>query len=446
MSLVLRPSPCRLRRVTGFLAKLLRLAWPVTLARLGIMGMGLCDVIVVGQLAPNELPHQALGWAPTAVFLVSGIGMLTGVQVLAARAIGAGNPQAAGSAWRRGVVVSLVTGGLAVAGMWCGGSRLFSLFGIARVLAEPSAAVMRVLALSIPLHLLYIASAFFFEAIQRPLPSTIVMAGANLVNVALNLLLVPKYGAIGSAWATVGARLFLAGTLGIWALCLEDAPRFGLRLRARGTGPGYGEFLRVGSAAALSQAAEAGAFSGMTIIAGRSGGQAVAAYQILLNMLAVVFMVALGFAAATSVLTSEAIGRSLSRDAARASWSGVVLNSAFMLAIAGLIALFARSIAGVYTADHELAALTANLMPLAAAILVPDGNQAVASAALRAHRDNWFPTASHVFAYALVMPALALALAEGRGLGVAGLLYAILWSSVLSVGVLLLRLWALTRR
>jgi MATE family multidrug resistance protein len=37
--------------------KLLRLAWPVTLARLGIMGMGLCDVLVVGQLAPTELPH-----------------------------------------------------------------------------------------------------------------------------------------------------------------------------------------------------------------------------------------------------------------------------------------------------------------------------------------------------------------------------------------------------
>ena len=44
--------------------------------------MALVDVIVVGQLAPDELPHQALGWAPTAVFLVAAIGLLQGVQVL----------------------------------------------------------------------------------------------------------------------------------------------------------------------------------------------------------------------------------------------------------------------------------------------------------------------------------------------------------------------------
>jgi MATE family multidrug resistance protein len=408
------------------------------------MGMGLCDVIVVGQLAPRELPHQALGWAPTAVFLVTGIGMLTGVQVLAARAIGAGTPAAAGGAWRRGLVVSAISGAIAAAIMWFGGARLFTVFGIARPLAESSAVVMQILALSIPLHLLYITSAFFFEAIQRPMPSTIVMCGANVLNVALNLLLVPKYGAPGSAWATVGARLFLAGALIIWVLCARDTAHFGLR--ARSTAPGYREFLSVGAAAALSQAAEAGAFSGMTIIAGRIGGAAVASYQILLNMLAVVFMFALGFGAATTVLTSEAIGRGVPRDAARASWSGIALSTIVALAIAGLFVAFAGPIASVYTADLQLAASVASLMPLAAAVLVPDGDQAVFAAALRAHGDNWFPTASHVLAYAFIMPVLAVTLAEGRGMGVSGLLHAILWASVLSAGVLMVRLIVLTRR
>ena len=102
-----------------FARRLLRLAWPVTLARLGVMAMGLCDMIVVGQLAAHELPHQALAWAPTGVLLVSGIGMLLGVQVLAARAIGAGEPRAAGAAWRAGMVISLVTGTLSTLGAGC---------------------------------------------------------------------------------------------------------------------------------------------------------------------------------------------------------------------------------------------------------------------------------------------------------------------------------------
>jgi MATE family multidrug resistance protein len=370
------------------------------------MGMGLCDVIVVGQLAPDDLPAQALGWAPTGVLVVTGIGLLIGVQVLAARALGADEPAAAGGAWRRGMVIGLLAGLVSAAIMWLGNTHLFTMFGISPELAGPAAAVMRILGLSVPLHFLYVASAFFLEAIQRPMASTLVMAGANVVNLILNLWLVPEHGAVGSAWATLGARVFLAVTLIAWIVLLPDARRLGVHTRA--SGPSYREFLAVGFAASISQAAEAGAFSGMTIIAGRIGAKAVASYQVLLNLLAVVFMVSLGVAAAMIV--------------------------------------FAGPIARAYTADLVLAAVVMALMPLAAANVLPDGGQGVVSAGLRAHGDNWFPTASHVLSYALVMPLLGLTLAERHGLGVSGLLWAILWASVLSCGVLVGRLWFVTRR
>jgi MATE family multidrug resistance protein len=408
------------------------------------MSMGVTDAIIVGQLAPDELPHQALGWAPTAVWLVTAVGMLAGVQVLAARAIGSGDPHAAGAAWRRGLVVSGISGAIATSLLWWAGVRVFTLFGIDPKLAQPSAEAMKVYAFSVPLHLLYVASAFFMEAISRPMASTIVMVGANVVNLVLNLMWVPEHGAIGSAWATCGARGFLALALAVWVLCMKDAKKVGVL--SRNAKPTYAEFLRVGSAAALSQAAEASAFSGMTIIAGRAGAHAVASYQILLNILAVVFMIALGLSSATTVVTSEAVGRRASRDAARASWAGIGLNTAVMLLIGVVLVVFQRAIAGAYTADLEVVTLVAGLMPLAAISIIADGGQAVTSAALRAHRDNWFPTLSHVFAYACVMPGLAVLFAEVRGLGVKGLLLAILLASMLSVGVLLYRLWVLTRR
>jgi multidrug resistance protein, MATE family len=427
----------------SFVPKLLRLAWPVTLARLGIMGMGLCDVIVVGQLAPDELADQALGWAYTGVALVTGIGLLTGVQVLASRALGAGRPEAAGGALQRGLGVAAISGALCVAAMWLGGPSMFSAFGIAPELAVPAAAVMRVLALSIPLHFVYVVAAFFLESIQRPMASTVVMGLANLLNLVMNLWLVPEHGAIGSAWATVVARAFLAGTLLVWVFALPDARRFGLRQRAHG--PSYREFLGVGFAAAVSQAAEAGAFNLMTLFAGRIGAQAVAAYQILLNISAVVFMLALGLSSATMVITSEAIGRDAPRDAARASWTGIGLNCVLMLAVGLGLALAPDTIASAYTADATLVATIAGLLPLVAALILPDGGQGVASAGLRAHRDNWFPTVSHLAAYALLMPGLAWLLGEHLSMGVRGLMYAILWASVFSFGVLGVRLWQLTR-
>jgi MATE family multidrug resistance protein len=229
-----------------------------------------------------------------------------------------------------------------------------------------------------------------------------------------------------------------------WVLMSKQTRAFGVRRWT--SAPSHREFLRVGGAAALSQAAEASAFSGMTIIAARSGGEAVASYQILLNLLAVVFMVSLGMSTATTVLTSDGIGRASPRDASRASWTGLGLNCAVIAIIALVLLCFARAVAAAYTRDIRIATLVAGAMPIAAAILLPDGGQVVSAAALRAHGDNWFPTASHVVAYALLMPALGIGLGEVAGLGVAGLLQAIVWSSLLSASVLTARLWVITRR
>jgi MATE family multidrug resistance protein len=424
--------------------RLLRMAWPVTLARLGIMGMGVCDAMVVGRLAPEELPHQALGWAPTAVLLVSGIGLLLGVQVLGARALGANDPAQAGGALQRGIVVSLVGGGVAALLVYFECEHVLRAFGIAPELAAPAARVAHVLALSVPFQLCYVSLSFFVEAIQRPLVSAWSMAFANIVNLLLNLWWVPGHGAMGSAWATVGARVALISFLGVYVLRLPDAAQLGLR--ARCPRPSYREFLAVGSAAAVSQAAEAGAFSGMTVVAGRLGAHAVAAYQIALNLMSVVFMCSLGMSTATAVLVAEAIGRNEPREAARVSWLALAVNTAFMSCIAITVNALAGGVASAYTVDVLVAGIVASVMPLAATSMLADGGQAVVATALRAQGDNWFPTASHLLSYAVVMPALGFTLAELEHHGVRGLLEAINVTSGLSVAVLAARLWILTQR
>lgn len=427
-----------------YIVDTLRLAGPVALARLGIIGMALVDVIVVGQLAPSELPHQALGWAPTAVFLVAAIGLLQGVQVLAARCLGESNPEGAGVALRRGLVLALAAGLMSAVLMWLAGERMFTTFGIAADLASPSAPVMMILALSIPLHLVYIAGAFFLEAIKKPGISTGVMWAANVVNLVLNLLWVPEHGAIGSAWATVGARVFLAGAILACIWLLRDGARFGVRVLGK-NGPSYRALLAVGVAAAVSQAVEAGAFSAMTVIAGRLGAEVVSGYQILLNLMAFVFMIALGVSAAGAVLVSEAVGRHAPQDAVRAGWTALGINSAAMFIAAIVILVFAPQIGRLYTADLQLAALIASLMWICSLVLVPDGGQVVTASVLRARGDNWFPTFSHILSYAVVMPVLGFWFAELQGQGVAGLLFAIFWSSVLSVAILIARWWWLAR-
>lgn len=432
------------RTLSSLLRSLSRLAAPVALARLGIMGMGIADTVVVGHLAPAELPALALGWAPTGVLLVTGIGLLMGVQVLTARAIGEGRPADAGAVWRRGLVIAALAGLVSAVASAFFVEPLLLAFGIEAGLAHASANVTRILGFSLALHFGYVCCAFFVEAVQRPMPGTVVIWAANAVNLALNLLLVPSLGANGSAWATVGGRAFMFATLAGWILLSSIGRVHAVREHAPHS-PSYRALLGVGAAAAVSQLAEAGAFSALTVIAGRLGAAEVAAYQLLLNTLAVVFMISLGVAAATAVLVSETWGKRDALEAGRVGWAGLGLNSVAMLACVVVLLVIPSPIANSLTSDIALAALVASLMPVAALVLVPDGGQVVVAAALRARGDNWLPTASHVLAYVVVMPPLAWWLGEYLGRGVSGLMEAIVVASFLSVAVLMWRLQRLTR-
>src|ERR1700750_3514591 len=84
------------------LAELLKLSGPVVISRLGIMAMGLSDSIVVGRYSATQLGYHALGWAPTSVVVTMAIGLLTGIQVMTARAIGEGRRNETGAVLRRG--------------------------------------------------------------------------------------------------------------------------------------------------------------------------------------------------------------------------------------------------------------------------------------------------------------------------------------------------------
>jgi MATE family multidrug resistance protein len=421
---------------------LLRLALPVTLSRLGFMGMMVADTIVVGQIAPAQLPFYALGAATHAVFLVGGIGLLMGVQVLAARVIGEGRPETAGTVWRRGMALGAIAGVLSGVILAVTAAPLLKAFGVEADLIDGASRVAQVLAIGMPLHFMFQASAYFVEAVQKPRVAATTIWIANAINIAMAVALTPTLGAVGCAWATLASRVFMVAGVGAWIWFAPSAQRYGVRAAAKGA-PDMAALLGVGVAAAVSQVAEAGAFSGLTVIAGRLSADAVSAYQILLNVLAIVFMVALGMSAATSVLVSDAYGRGDPKGVVRAGWTGIAINCVLMTIAAVCMVIFATPIAEGFTADRALAAVVAGLMPLAALAPVPDGAQALGSAALRARADNWFPTASHVFAYVFVMPPLAFYFAEMQGMGVRGLITAILCASAISGGVLVLRFAAL---
>lgn len=457
MAFVPRPMTAfDLKRLTSRMpdgtGELIRLAWPVVLARLGIMVMGLTDAIVVGQYSARELGYHALGWAPTSVVLTTAVGLLTGVQVMTARHLGEGRRDLTGGVMRRGLVYGFWIGVLSMVGLIAAGPLFLHNAGLERDLADGASRALIVFSLSLPLYLVSVVLTFYLEALSKPKAGMIVMWLANGVNLALNLLFVPglvpfvEPGAVGSAWATFGARLFLMIGLIVYVLRLREARELGIFDKPRTPrGEGWRQ-IEVGLGAGASYFVEVSAFAAMTIFAGQLGGEAVAGWNIVLNVAAIIFMGPLGLATATAVMVGRAYG---ARDAGGVWRSGVIglaVTGALTFAVCLIVWPGAELIARAYTQDDSVVALAAGALVLSCLFFVADGLQVVAAQALRARGDVWLPTASHLLSYAAIMLPLGWVFANPMGMGVDGIVWAVIVASLLSAILLCGRFWMLRER
>jgi len=433
----------------GSLGELLRLAWPTVLSRLGIMAMGLTDTIVVGQYSSAELGYHGLGWAPTSVVLTTGLGLLAGVQVMASRYVGEGRSADTGMVLRRGLAYAFFIGAAATLLTYAAGPAFMRATGVEPELAEGAGRVMQVFALSLAPYLMYCTLSFWLEGLGRPLPGMVTMWTANIVNLALALWLVPGHlpgvdGAVGAAWATFGARIFL---LVVLALYLWFWP--GSRIHgafARGDDGRGAEQRRVGYGAGASYFAESMAFAAMSFVAGRLATLDVAAWSIVINLAAVVFMGPLGIANATSVLVGRAHGARDPDDIVRSGLLGLGAAAALTGLISVAVWIADGPIARAYTADPALVALVVPALALSTLFFVADGLQVVAANALRARGDILMPTVTHVVSYVVVMLPLGWVLAHDAGLGLGGIVWSVIVASLVSAGFLIGRFLLLARR
>ena len=432
------------------LRDLLHLAWPVVLARIGIMTMGLTDVIVVGNYSGIELAYSSLALAPTAIIVTTAVGLMMGVQVLTAQYLGEGRRAEVGGVLRRGVVYSLQIGIVSMLGLILVGPWALQNMGLADGLGEGASPVLIVFALSMPGYLVSVAAQFFLEAMNRPRAGMWAMWVANGINLALNLLLVPDLlgigvdGAVASAWATFFARTSLAVFLIIYIVRLPEARALGIFTKPKRDRVAEHEQRKVGYGAGSSYFIEVGAFAAMTFIAGQLGAIETSAWTIVLNVSAIVFMIPMGMSSATAVLVGKAYGANDGRGVMRAGLVGLGVVTVLSLVVALLVWPTAGLIASAYNRDPVLLAVVVPALILATLFFVADAIQVVAASANRAAGDVWWPTIMHFAAYSLIMMPLGWVLAHR--IGVDGLVWAVIIASLVSSVLLTGRFVRVARR
>jgi MATE family multidrug resistance protein len=390
--------------VADELRALLVLSWPITVAQLFTMTLGLVETAIVGRVSTTELAGVALGRAMAFAASMVAFGVAMGLEPLASQAVGAGEED---RAWAGFVTTLWAVAALALplAAVALGLSVLLESFGVDHSIAERARAYELGQAPGLAFLVVFYAGKTFLQAHGRTKPALIAAVVANLVNLcACNLLVrgddalvavgfrprgLPRLGAFGAGVAVSVTCAVLA------AIVLGAAWR--LRPAVRAARVPMQTSLRLGLPIGFQALAEVGVFTVGAVLVGRFGAAAVSAHQVAIGLASFTYMGALGVSAATSVRVGYAVGQS--RSPRRAGLLGLAVGVAFMSLGALAFGLLPERLVRLFTDDGEAVALGKSLLLIAALFQLFDGVQVVAAGALRGIGDVRFPFIANVGAH-----------------------------------------------
>jgi MATE family multidrug resistance protein len=372
----------------------IRLALPVVLAELGWMAMGLVDTVMVGGLGPEAIGAVGLGTILILTASLLGLGLLLGLDTFVAQAFGAGALAECHRWLRDGVTLAFILSPSMVLGIGVL-VPLLPVWGIHPSVAGLAAPYMAIAAWSLPPLLLFTAFRRYLQAIGVVRPVMVGLVSANVINVAVNWVLIgghlgaPALGTAGAAWATLGSRIYMAGYLLVPIVRHEARHPSGLwHTRVAVEPDRLGRLVRLGTPAALQLVLEGGVFAAVTALAGRLDPVSLAAHQIALNVAGTTFMVPLGVSSAAAVRVGHAVGRRDPPAAGRAGWVALALGVSFMGAAALVLIAGPVWLVRIFSSDATVLATGVPLLRVAAMFQLFDGTQVVLTGALRGLGDT----------------------------------------------------------
>ncbi|MDD5302200.1 MAG: MATE family efflux transporter [Elusimicrobia bacterium] len=420
----------------------LKLAGPIALTQIGMVLYGTVVMLFVGRLGPVAIASVGLGSMIYFTGFVVGMGVVMGIDSHSSKAFGAGRPDLCGQ-----LLVHTLVLALAVA------VPLFFLFGLAGAAfrfigvdpraAEGAIGYIRVLRWGVFPGLCFVACRQFLQSMSVTTPLVIAIVAGNLVNAALDAVLVfgrfgaPVLGVRGSAFATLGANaaMFAIVAAAAWSRLSAISFRFhGWHRRL------FVDVFALGLPGGMAMVVEVAVFSLVTALVGRLGAEILAAHQLTLNLASLTFMVPMGLSHAAATRVGQALGRDDPRAAAASGRAAAIMGVSFMAATGVAFAAAPRFILGLFGADDALIARATPLLYCGAAFQVFDGAQAVLTGALRGLGSTRRPLLINLLGHWLIGLPVGVTLGFGLGWGATGLWLGLV-AGLASVSILLWREW-----
>ena len=378
-------------------ATIVRHAITVLAGQLAVMAFGITDTIVAGRYAEASLAALSIGSAIFISVYVALMGLLQALLPLWAEQRGANDPAGIGASLRQALYLCAAASVLGMA-LLLSPDILLEWTAVPPALRADVSAYLAILALALPPALLFRLYSTLNQALGHPQLVTWLQVAALGIKLPLSIWFafggagVAAMGAQGCAWATLVVNYSLLA-LALWLLRTQDiyAP---LRLWRRIERPDWqqiGAFARLGIPAGLAITVEVTSFTLMALFIARQGTLASAGHQIAANMATVVYMVPLSLAIAASARVSFWRGAGDEERARAVAWMGFKLAGLMAIALSAILFIAKNTIAGAYSPNPQVIALTASLLVWVALYHLADAVQTVCVFILRSYRITVAP-------------------------------------------------------
>lgn len=397
-----------------FYAKLLRLAWPIVLARATQAVIGFCDALMVAPLGEEALAAVTTGALNTMAAVVLPMGTVFIVQSFAAQLRGRGETGEALRYAHYGLAFAGAAGVLAAlcipAVPW-----VFRLFEYAPGLQASMVEYLQIRLLGMAFVVGTEALGNWYGGLGNTRVSMIAGVAAMLVNILGNYALIeprfglPGYGVSGAAWAsTLASFAGFTLLLGLFALGwgYERVPaRRKLTLRE------FARMLRFGLPNGVNWFLEFAAFTlFINVVVAHLGTTVLAAFNVVMQINSVSFMPAFGVTSAGAILVGESIGERKHALVWPVVKATAVVALIWMASIGAIYLTLPDALLRWFASDSgvgtELIEVGATMLALAALWQVFDALSMTFGEALRAAGDTaWCMAARIVLAWLVFTPA-----------------------------------------
>ncbi len=359
--------------------ELINLSIPMIMGNLGLMLIGITDILVAAKHSINTLSAISIANAIVFCIYIVGIGLMSSISIVLSNYRGNKKPTKLflPTVINFALILGLIFGIICLATV-----PLIDFMGFETKLVPIIKDYIFISSFSFFGMYLYQSLKEFLQAHEIVFIPNIILIFAVFLNLALNVLLVFGYkdfnglGAIGLAYATLIARTFMGVTLLFYLIkIIKQKCLFNIDF--------VKQLLKIGYPIGIALMLEFLGFNIITILMGKLNGIYAATHTIVIQVISIAYMIPLALSNALAIKVGYYNGAKDYCGIIKYSKAGIFMSVFVMLCFGITFFIFPKELISLFTSDYNILKIGIPILIIASIFEIADGFQVSLSGILK---------------------------------------------------------------